>query len=149
MIIDVSKIKALGKTEEDFSFIYTPEHNMLSLPAATIEWVRVDGTVRLVGKNAEVEGNVVFLVKGECSRCLKEASVEIEERLEAEFSPLAGAEFPIRSGIIDLTAPVEELVVIGSPQVIYCKEDCKGLCPICGANLNDGVCNCKNNERGV
>ncbi|MBP5193415.1 MAG: DUF177 domain-containing protein, partial [Clostridia bacterium] len=78
------------------------------------------------------------------SRCLSLAEKTVAEEVECEFSSEAGAAFPIKAGVIDLTVPVEETVITSAPMVIYCRDDCKGVCPRCGKNLNEGECNCKN-----
>ena len=45
--------------------------------------------------------------------------------------------------VLDLDALAEEDVVLNLPSKVLCKDDCKGLCPQCGKNLNDGPCDCK------
>ncbi|MBP5177455.1 MAG: DUF177 domain-containing protein [Clostridia bacterium] len=45
---------------------------------------------------------------------------------------------------IDLDDMVKQLILTDLPYVVYCKEDCKGLCPVCGHDLNDGDCGCQN-----
>ena len=145
MIIDVNKLKQQGKTEESFTFEFVPARQLLDLPEASIEGcVRVNAYVRLSGKDLYSEGEAVFTVKGECSRCLEEAAVEVTVPFEAQFSLLSGADYPIKAGLADLTPAVEEAIITGSPMVIYCKDDCKGFCPNCGVNLNKSKCNCKN-----
>ena len=44
---------------------------------------------------------------------------------------------------IDLKKIVDDVIIMNTPIVFLCKEDCKGLCPNCGANLNDGGCKCE------
>ncbi len=46
---------------------------------------------------------------------------------------------------IDLSEFLKEQIVLSLPYKLLCKEDCKGLCPKCGTNLNIEKCNCKNN----
>jgi len=145
MIIDVYKLKQQGKTDEDLTMEYLPERPLIDLPNAHIEGpVSVRVTVHLTGKNAYVEGTVNYTVAGECSRCLEDASVYVTEPFEAEYGVTSDFEYPVKSGTIDLTVPVEEAIIMSSPMVIYCREDCKGFCPTCGANLNETKCNCKN-----
>lgn len=53
-------------------------------------------------------------------------------------------EFIVVEGMrLDLTALVREDLLLALPAKFLCREDCKGLCPICGKNLNDGSCSCK------
>ena len=144
MIIDVNKLKQQGKTEEEFSFVHTADRQLTDLPRADITGgIKVRGKVKISGRKALVEGVVNYVIEGECSKCLSPARAEISEDFSAEYGTPPDGEFPIKSGLIDLTAPVEEAVIISSPMIICCKPDCKGVCPVCGANLNYGVCKCK------
>jgi uncharacterized protein len=45
---------------------------------------------------------------------------------------------------IDLNFDVAEYAKLSIPMKILCKDECKGLCPVCGVNLNDKSCNCEN-----
>jgi uncharacterized protein len=47
------------------------------------------------------------------------------------------------SGIIDLRAAVREHWLLNVPRFVVCREDCKGLCPSCGENLNHAICACE------
>lgn len=47
---------------------------------------------------------------------------------------------------IDLTEGIREDILITFPQSFHCRPDCKGLCPSCGANLNEGDCGCGNKK---
>jgi uncharacterized protein len=51
-----------------------------------------------------------------------------------------------RDDQIDLSAVLSEQVVIDVPMKPVCSEECKGLCPNCGADLNEGECNCKEDK---
>ena len=44
---------------------------------------------------------------------------------------------------LDLAALVEEQALLMIPQTIHCREECRGLCAACGADLNEGPCGCK------
>jgi uncharacterized protein len=43
---------------------------------------------------------------------------------------------------IDFTADIRDAIILAIPIKILCREDCKGLCPQCGQNLNSETCNC-------
>ena len=47
-----------------------------------------------------------------------------------------------RRCIVDLGEPINDAVVMDTPFVVLCKPDCRGLCPVCGANLNVEQCDC-------
>ena len=90
-------------------------------------------------------------VHGTCHRCLGDAKVHVAAR-EREFQadrPEAGAEEEMTSEYVDMhehTVDVDrwasDAVVLALPQTIVCREDCKGLCPTCGHDLNEGPCDC-------
>jgi uncharacterized protein len=98
----------------------------------------------------------VFAVKVQmiCARCLTNfvgrLGDQIDEIVELSDSGLLGeAEDPdfsiaVKNGYIDLTPLIAELFWLSWPQKALCREDCLGLCPGCGANLNEGPCNCGN-----
>jgi uncharacterized protein len=44
---------------------------------------------------------------------------------------------------IDVTPAVREELLLAAPQYVVCRDDCKGLCPQCGKDLNAGLCDCK------
>ena len=143
MTIDLNKLKQQGLTEAEFSFDYLPQEELVSLPSARIDGaVKVKVSVTLKGKDATVCGKVNYLLKGECSRCLEPAQTEVESDFYAEYGLDNDAEYPIKGGQIDVEPPVKEAIIVGAPMVIYCKSDCKGLCPTCGANLNYNKCKC-------
>ena len=52
----------------------------------------------------------------------------------------------IHDGFLDMDAELLELLELSFPSKLLCSEDCKGLCPKCGSNLNEGDCSCEKNE---
>lgn len=143
MIIDLNAIKRAGKTQTSFFFEYDADLE-LSLPnAELLSPVKVQGEVFLTGENsAETEGEITFTVSGECTRCL----APTEKIFTVEFAEAFGTDdgYPVVNGKIDLTKAVDDIIITNTPVAFLCREDCKGLCPNCGANLNDGECKCNN-----
>ena len=70
-----------------------------------------------------------------------------DEVEEAQDGPPASAGF--EGGEIDLTTLVWEETSLGAPIKYLCREDCAGLCPGCGANLNEGPCGCGKTEENL
>lgn len=108
-------------------------------------------------------GRLDVIVDLECVRCLghfpfrQEIAVEEQfplhpgtqpggEELEDEDamvqSDLDVAEDLYREGILDLTELIRQNVLVSVPLAPLCSEDCRGLCPRCGKNLNEGPCEC-------
>jgi uncharacterized protein len=86
---------------------------------------------------------------GECRRCLVSVTVPIEASVDALFArdpdaledPSSYALAPDATGI-DLRPAVREELLLAVPQWVVCREDCRGLCPRCGKDLNAGPCDC-------
>ena len=50
---------------------------------------------------------------------------------------------------IDLSIGIREAIVLSLPITPSCRDDCRGLCPVCGINLNKGSCACKREQVGL
>lgn len=103
------------------------------------------------GDGILVTGIVRAHVTGECDRCLEPASFDIAAELEEYYlfdepddpeSYEDGFELVGADRVIDLGDAISDAVVMETPFVVLCREDCLGLCPTCGANLNKGDCGC-------
>jgi uncharacterized protein len=90
-----------------------------------------------------------------CSRCLKEIEVPIEINFEEEYVPVIDANTgaPIRPPEadtfriaadfkLDLHEAAREYILMSEPAKPLCRAECPGLCPNCGADLNQGGCGC-------
>ncbi|UCF71429.1 MAG: DUF177 domain-containing protein [candidate division WOR-3 bacterium] len=54
-----------------------------------------------------------------------------------------------RGTYIDLSVGIREALLLAQPIVYICRDDCSGLCPVCGVNLNKGRCTCKDTKAGL
>lgn len=92
-----------------------------------------------------VQGQLAAGLTGECSRCLTPVPVDLTIDLEELFGyPMSGQmEFGIgEDGVLDLAPLLRAETMILSARGVLCRPDCKGLCPECGANLNEETCAC-------
>lgn len=120
----------------------------------------VTGRLRLHRTNQGVfaTGTVTAPIHLSCTRCLKEFDTNITFPLREEFYPtidvVTGApvatpddpelSFPInRRHEIDTREAIRQNLVLALPMRALCREDCAGLCPHCGKDLNEGPCDCK------
>jgi uncharacterized protein len=88
---------------------------------------------------------------GPCSRCLEEARIPVEvdarefaaagREPDAEFDEDFDCEY-LTADRLDVTSWVRDCVAESLPTVVVCRPDCRGICPTCGANLNEGDCEC-------
>ena len=109
----------------------------------------VDLTARSVGDDVFVRGTLRTTVRLACRRCLSPVERDVDETVDLLFAE-AGEEdvdgevypLPARGDELDLTDAVREQVLLDLPEFALCSEECRGLCPTCGANLNEGACEC-------
>ena len=106
------------------------------------------------GPDVVVRGTIEGSFGQECRRCLKPVEVGLEEELGllyregdelGEDEPEDVLPLP-RGPELDLGPPVREQVLLGVPRYVHCREACKGLCPSCGTDLNEGTCECETEE---
>ena len=118
----------------------------------------VEGKVRVWSKDKMVivEGEVSVELDLMCSRCLTRFRYPVFHHFRSIYSPFQemcevedlelkphDMDVSIYNGIeLDLENVLYEQVFLGMPAQALCSSDCKGLCPTCGANLNEGPCNC-------
>jgi len=99
--------------------------------------VAYDFFAQIQGSALLVTGTLRTPATLRCSRCL----VVFEQPLAVDqfvfHQELHGEDF------VDLTANIREDIILELPQRALCQEDCRGLCPLCGKNLNDGPCQCR------
>ena len=110
-----------------------------------VEPVRIEGTLKNEDDVFVLDAMGKTTALMECSSCLapvrKELSFEIKERFahtgrdDEETETFTGDQ-------IDLADYVKRGIIGELPMRVECREDCKGLCPICGKDLNDGDCGC-------
>ena len=112
--------------------------------------INIEGKVSNTNKGLYLDVDVDFTLVDNCSRCLDEVEVPIEYSIQG-FLVKEGFdedEFEDDDAIIfdgqelDLVDIIEQTLDFKIPASVLCKEDCKGLCQGCGANLNIEACSC-------
>jgi len=92
-----------------------------------------------------VEGTVTMPWRAPCRRCLAEVVgtgvIEVDEVYQDEIADGDDA-FPIEGDQIDLVPAVREAVLLELPDDVLCRDDCAGICPVCGIDRNQGSCDC-------
>ena len=117
--------------------------------------ITVDVTLTSTLDDIEVAGQLRVAWSDTCRRCLRPLAddlvIEVDERYaEADETGLRRVDpeaFPIEQGQLDLTPMVREEVLLGVPDAPLCRDDCPGLCPSCGADLQVGSCGCSTEVR--
>lgn len=134
--------------------IQSGEYEFLAPLKTSVRAIRVRDIV-------EVEGSIETRIRLNCSRCLKlfemplssrfaltytqhlpeSAEAEVEEGLELSADEMRTILF--HGDEIDLREALQEQIVMAFPLQPLCSPGCKGLCPQCGADLNEGECSCQ------
>ncbi|MBF8301795.1 MAG: hypothetical protein HW396_76 [Candidatus Dadabacteria bacterium] len=115
--------------------------------------INVDLLLTKVLKEISVRGNIWFSIETPCARCLDTMDLILEPEVNLillpEYLPHEKDEdidFETYKGDeIDLGGYLRELIAMSLPIKVLCVEECKGLCPNCGVNLNLEECSCKDN----
>ena len=137
LVINVSHILTnLGeeievKGEKDFSPILTTFRELKFTRPVMFEI-----KARNVGNGLLVDGTFVAKIGLPCSRCLDHFSYTSQTSFEELFHLDGDNNFKVVNGMINVGPLAEQTIVMNMPVKTLCREDCRGLCPHCGANLN-------------
>jgi len=122
--------------------------------------LEIEIRLRRISSFVEASGLLRTSVLLSCSRCLGDFSEPLSIPFEATYSEEASIQeapgeeeeveltaasidlFPFHGREIDLMEAIGEQVLLALPLRPLCREDCKGLCPRCGADLNQDACGC-------
>lgn len=155
MIIDLASV---GKIAKDIAIEFDPAKIVLEAAdnAELKDKVKFAGDAQLVDGKAHIRGTITADLSIDCTRCLE----PVEKHIEVSFDDVfvdASEESPkneievaadelneslVIDGKIDIAEIMREQILLDLPDQVFCKEDCKGLCPKCGANRNLIDCNC-------
>lgn len=144
MKIDVQDLLT-GKSE---SKIVSEDFNLKTLDFNNIEYsfegpIHIEGTLNKSEDGIVFKGNILAKVKTVCSRCLDEVVKDLNIDFEEEFKKTQDElGYTISDNHIDITKLIEDNIFLNVPLKTLCSESCKGLCPVCGTNLNKSTCSC-------
>lgn len=118
--------------------------------------VEVDGVLRVDNLESRLvlRGKLDATTTVECGRCLEDFELKFRVPIETVILCDTGHETddvvtPVihqRDGEVDLDDTVREATILALPQIQVCREDCRGLCARCGTDLNNGSCECVDDE---
>jgi len=159
MIIRLSEIDdtLVVKGSVEVSRFMDVENSGFSIPKP----VDYELTVKKFDNLVTIQGSITLEALFTCGRCLEEFSRSIASDMDIRLTPKArmpqASEFELKgedmdiyyydSDEIDLDPFIYEEVLLNMPLRPLCKEDCQGLCGICGKNRNLETCNCHETSR--
>lgn len=156
--IDLAKLKK-GKTHK--SFTLKPESIDLSYKEAEFEQnIKVNLTFHRSARKIEVTADINTEAVLECDLCLEEYThqVDLEESITIKLldysynqqkpeSPEINLIYSYPDEEVELGKLIHDAIIVSLPIKHKCKEDCKGLCFVCGTNLNYSECGCDRDVR--
>ena len=155
MIISLARVPTDGLKFEH-SYV-SGELNLGERDFRLIDLPVVTGRIERIGVDMRLRGTLRALVSRQCDRCLKDIEVPIDLSLDLLYTPAETGRG--RSGEIELQErdldfaiydndqiSLDEMVVeqleLSLPSRVLCNEECQGICPQCGVDLNAEKCDC-------
>ncbi|HOW23561.1 MAG TPA: DUF177 domain-containing protein [Sedimentibacter sp.] len=111
--------------------------------------VLITGEIYKIKDSLTFSGKLEYVITVECARCLKEFDKKIETKfladlVEEEDMESDNLQMVITDGTIKMDEAIKQLIYLSMPMKSLCRDDCKGICPNCGVNLNEETCQCEN-----
>ncbi len=130
MELEIKKLNALRKYLGEFSFDYIPPENLNLVPLC-----KISGAVKVFGEyeifdddSVEIKLTIGYCLKGQCSYCLIDAEQKIEFTSEILYlTEKDDDNYYYDGNKLDLKSAVDDAILISQPNVLLCKEDCKGI----------------------
>ncbi len=105
-------------------------------------------------KRLLIQGTVDIVVSIQCGRCLEEVPTnvhfDIDKEIQIDKSVVNDEEVDDVDYLIGFDLDIDKFIyreiLVNWPMKVLCKDDCKGICKVCGMNLNKGDCNCQRTE---
>jgi len=124
--------------EVDFADLDIQDDGVFTFPTP----LRFALNVSPVQDGVLVRGRLEAQVSRVCDRCLEPSDLAVAVGdVCHHYEHVAG-------GVVDLTDAVREDILLAFPQAWLCRAECRGLCPQCGRNLNEGTCTCEPSAPG-
>jgi len=135
---------------------------MNSYPLRSCRMLSVTLHLFLEGRDLETSGSFLAEGEGECDRCTEPVALRLEREFQtiyvpADRGPAEAGDLELRVGDLDIAfydgAGIEvadifwEQVALSLPAKVLCREDCRGICPQCGADRNRTECGCSGETR--
>lgn len=152
-------VSQLLKSPTGTSRHYKIHEDISDLDPAVSPLSTLDGELSMIRTldGVLVSGELYTSVELACGRCLDLFAMPVRFTVEEEFKPsidiLTGAKIPLTDAdepetridvhhILDLSEVVRQNLLLALPMYPICRSKCKGLCPNCGQNWNEGSCDC-------
>jgi len=142
------ELKIAGRTGSAHLCGEYPDMELAGGAVALAKPVEMDVKYSFDGEAVTLTGVLVSAVRMNCTKCneefIRDFTVDFSERF-LKVSEMEAEElecYPFTGEVLDLDRMVHDLVLLNAPMYGTCRPGCKGLCPVCGTNLNTSQCSC-------
>lgn len=106
--------------------------------------IKIFGSATYDNEIVNLKGNIKTTATLQCSRCLENFNCKIDVAFDENFAKFPKDEdfYPFSRDTIALNEMVVDNLILNMPLKLLCSESCKGLCPVCGIDLNRHQCDC-------
>lgn len=154
-------VAELHEGKKRFDLTYQPgEFSLEDERADLAAALKVIGEASLKNSEVRVKGDLEGSLHASCDRCLRSLPFPVSLNFDAHYIPVAeyeeneraelqddDLEFSVFDGEkIDLDELIREQILLALPVRLLCQEECKGLCPECGSDLNHTACQCEEKQ---
>ena len=160
-------LRTVNAAEVPIHRAFTPEDLRSSVDPEDLRIlgdVRFDGVLQKKDQRFRLKGRVQATLELTCGRCAETFQLPIDSEVDLTYVPQPSAQAATvhgkgtdeielsdedlttayyRDHVLDFAEMLREQFYLALPMRPLCREDCKGLCPHCGMNLNTGTCNCE------
>jgi DUF177 domain-containing protein len=154
--LNLNKIRT---AQERFERVYRPDQLTRESDYTVVAPVDLQFDVFKDKQQFRLVGHVKTTLELACGRCLESFTLSVDQPFDLRYQPHARntgegereiEEDDLTTAFyendeIDLGQLMREQFYLALPMKPLCSDDCKGLCPICGTNLNRGACDCSRN----
>jgi uncharacterized protein len=148
MILELEPVFNNIGFEKSFDYELMPEDFEINGINPFLKPVTVKGSVRNSAGVVEIRAEAVAQMQLFCDRCateiLQKLTVPVNHVLVTKLNDEDNDDFLVVGDMrFNLDPLVREDLLLELPTKVLCKDNCKGICPQCGKNLNDGPCSCE------
>jgi uncharacterized protein len=150
-------LRKIRTAEERFEQVYAPDQVGQEEDFRVAEPVALAFDIFKDKQQFRLTGRVKTMLELPCSRCLEPYTLPVDQTFDLRYQPHAQnagegereiEEDDLTTAFyendeIDLGQLIREQFYLALPMKPLCGDDCKGLCPVCGANLNRDACGCR------
>lgn len=155
MLLDLSRFRGasnhLDRTIPPADLPFTGEEFRVVAP------VHFEADIRKDHEKVRLVGRLRTTISVDCGRCLEAFDIPVDAPMDSLFLPMSantgeherevqeedlGVSY-YKDDVIDVSEVIREQLYLALPMKPLCREDCKGLCPVCGVNRNRETCDCQ------